>query len=290
MSLKLEEIEEKLAEYNRSHSYRVLFLYSSKLLSIKKSVDRLNHKLSAGSYGDKTRDRARNILIEYNEKVSRYHPFPPSSRNVDEILLWAMYQVGFKQVSCDITDDISYYELLKDNSTANLRVISLGAHAYGYIDEFGIKINRNSFEPERTVLRFAYACIYPFLYHTPVPAFSAMPVEVIANSATFLSIEDIGVLSLVSKTVMSALNRDTLWEFVYNNLSSYSAIAAPNQPPVTSYKEAVKGILAQKQERRVSRFVRTMQVSHWAAPGRLVDPIPEVRRRRIDVMDDLDLF
>ena len=167
--------------------------------------------------------------------------------------------------------------------------MSLGLHTQIYLNEYGLLVKEE--ESERTIVRFYLSCIHPVLFHCPAPSLSTLPVEVLSNLATFFEIEDIGLFASVNRSIRSALNDDdSCWKFIYTNLSKYYAAETPSveDPPI--YKEALKDIITERQRRREERFVRTIQVSDWAVPVRVVDPILEIRPRRIDVMDDLDLF
>jgi hypothetical protein len=269
-----------------------LILKPGELGDFNKTIeDKMKNKLSSASYGAKTRERAVKILDNYNQNVSTYHAFPPDSCTVDDLLLWSLNETGFETVSSNKSADSCHYRLRRDASFHDLRVVIFGNQALAYLDDCGIMLDLNPADPVRSAVRFAFACIYPCIMQTPLPELTSMPVDVVCNVATFLSIEDMGILSFSNASVMSALSNDTVWMYVFNNLSRYCSSEIPKQPPpLTCYKEAVRDILVEKQKRRLTRFVRTVQVSDWATPGRLIDPLGDIRRRRIDVMDDLNLF
>ena len=267
MSLGLDELEEKLYNFIRTNIHRVQFYFPPSLMSLKRDIDKMKNKLSSASYGAKTRERATKILDHYNQNVSTNHAFPPDSCTVDDLLLWSLIQTGFEIVSSHKSADSSHYKLIRDASFLDLRVVIFGNHALAYLDDCGITLELNPADPPRSAARFAFACIYPCIMRTHVPELTSMPLEVVCNVATFLSIEDMGVLSFSNASVMSAVHNDTVWKYVFNNLSRYCSSESPQQPPLTGYKEAVKDILVEKQKRRLTRFVRTVQASDWATPG-----------------------
>jgi hypothetical protein len=173
-----------------------------------------------------------------------------------------------------------------------LRSIAVGEYIVIHFGNFEIRVTRSAGPHYHLPLRFVHACVYPAVLGHDSPTTSSLPVEVIHEIFMFLTISDMGNFSQSSRYTDEAFKLNTLWSRLITNLKAYVTLSVLPEVgdlaggPMMAIAELVK----RRQHRRLGRFFHTVESSHWAAPTRIVHSIPHIQGRRIDVVDDLDLF
>lgn len=301
MSLQLDRIEERLIEFRRSRP--VQFCYSRDCIALKELCDNAMKKLSQGKYGRSTIERGRSLISQWKE-IEAANPFAPVDkcdlpqlRYIAKILYWTLERCQFTLVASRITNELVHgtFRVPSSRTLVELRVMNIaGDHYIAYLGSF-------AFQPKTIThhvpLRFELCCILPLLSGGPQPLFDSMPTEVTSNVISYLSLDEMVNTAIVSRQSLTSFNAQSLWHHVWSNLGKYlngnKAIGLQVDPG--EHKQAVAAAVMERQRKREARFVHS--ASDWSGPIHyidsrpgMIDPIRSLRRRRIDVMDDLDLF
>jgi hypothetical protein len=213
-------------------------------------------------------------------------------QSIFKILTWTLDKMGFVSTSRHESDDMMSSCFERAGRAYTLRVLKLQHHLVAHFDTFELSLIPSVVYTVHIPLRFAISCVYPAIFGGQPPQLATMPPEVLVEILLCLRIEDMAVLSSSSRYIHTSFKGDSLWKRVVVKLSDYSSACAPRdlQQVTSGYKDAIAALLRERQRRRMTRFVHAVESSHWANPTRIVDPVADIRRRRIDVMDDLDLF
>jgi hypothetical protein len=306
MTTRLEALEHELERHSSNPSKPTLFCYPQAYLSLNRKLRELETELSRKTCGAEYVKKARQILSEWT-RVEEENPLPPFTsttsklREVVEVIQWTLVKRGFTPISFSEKSDSFHIDLVAPSTErVHLRVVQLSdAHVIAYLGPHAWRCTPWPV-PDLTQLplRFDLACIQPLLGESDAPSLPILTTVTHSCVLAYLSIHDMPELGQVNRVLHTAFCGDDVWNFVWNNLEKYSNGRKPNtvRPAVGEHREAVRTLIAQRQVRRQSAFVSGLGRSDWADPlhfvdrPSMVDPIWELRRRRIDVMDDLDLF
>jgi hypothetical protein len=307
MSLQLESLAQRIYEYTRSHSetQEIPFLYSEEYLKLSDLCCKTREKLLKGTYGQKTTERARELLSKW-EEIQNLNPLPPLQKlesykidQIAEIITWTLQHCGFAIESSNASDELVHASFTSpmNQKMAHLRIVRISdKYIRAYLDSLSFNCNHRLNKAHEIPLRFQLSCIIPWLCDGPQPRFDSVPPEITANILTYMSMEEMGSLATVSKQMKASFDSDILWSHVWSNFEGYLTGTKPagTKVDIGEHKNAIANIVLENQRRRESRFVHS--TSDWTGPihfidrSGIVDPIRSLRRRRIDVMDDLDLF
>ena len=308
MALPLDQLESKLAEYERSTRHEVattLFLYHPSYKDLCRRFGELNLRVEDSMLEAKHRGKVSQLLVEWHS-AGRKPPIPPhptpgkSQKTIlSDVLVWTLNRRGFTIVSSSDSNDITHYELEEPSlpRRAHLRVLVIpGSHLIAYLDQFALKSVIGSIDYLDIPLRFDLACIQPLLTGGEPPALAHLPREVLVITLAYMRLEDMANASLVSASLKSAFESDELWMHVHACFSNY--INGPKPPSHTTpvpghYKTAISNILRDRQARREMSFAHSGTLDNWGGPLSHIDSgtfINPVRRRRLQIMDDIDLF
>ena len=307
MTARLEALEHELGRHSSIISKPTLFYYPRAYVSLYRNLRELETELSRKTCGPKYIEKARQILSAWT-RLAADNPLPPLTsttsklRDVVEVMQWTLTQRGFTPVSFTDQPDSFHIEVVAPSTkrVVHLRVVQLSnAHVIAYFESYAWRCTPWPI-PDLTQipLRFDLACIQPLLGQWDAPSLATLPTVTHSLVLSYLSIHDMRELGQANRALYTAFCGDDVWNFVWNNLQKYSNGSKPNsvRPAVGEHRETVRTVIVQRQARRQSAFVSGLGSSDWADPlhfvnrPSMVDPIWELRRRRIDVMDDLDLF
>jgi hypothetical protein len=312
MSLQLDLLDELLSAFSTANQPFVSnrFNYAPEFRRIKDLCDRVDTRISSGTYGENTQNRARDLIHRWRA-IEKLHPAPPivpfnprkpDIVSINSVLVWTMNQCEFTLVSQRITHDLIHSTFTHNRiDETHLRVVQVTEkHVVVYLDSLLFPLINWPPAFYDIPLRFELSCIIPRLTGGLQPKLDSLPLETVEMIFTYLSIENMGELAVLSRQINLGFESRGLWKDIWEHLANYFSGTKPLDDPSTSagdYKSAVSNLVKQRQKNRELRFTNSMALSDWATPVQfvdrpypgIIDPIRSVRRRRIDVMDDLDL-
>ena len=306
MSLRLEKFEELLNRFSESKpaKHPVQFCYSKEYLELKEFSDKIDARISSGTYSDKVTQKAKNLVSQWND-IQKANPSPPvfrwaglkpSHSELVKILSWTLEQNGFTLVSESSSADLVCRSFKYEQTEAQLRVIAVSKHhTVVYLNSYRFACEFNTITPNQIPLRFQLSCIFPLTNKTQQPKLESIPMETMTRILTFLSIDEMGSLLATSHQIQASFESDLLWQEIWNSFERY----LKGQKPIGltlhpgEHKAVIANLVEERQKRREARFVQSLALSDWSTPTHfidrsmgLVDPVREIRRRRMDVIGD----
>jgi hypothetical protein len=300
-------LEIKFAEYATSsrEPYTPMFLYNRSYKDLCRRFEELPSILDDPALEVGVRDRGWQLVEAWNAFGKKQRIPPPPIHGISqktilsEVLVWTLNQRGFTMSSWSDSDDVTYCEVEQSylSLVAHLRVLPIsGSHLVAYLDQFVFKTAIGSIDFFYVPLRFDLACIQPMLTGVEPPALPNLPREVLVIVLEYMRLEEMGEACLTSASLKSAFDSDELWIHVHACFSSY--VNGP-KPPTNltdapgTYKTAISNVIRDRQARREMSFARSGTLDDWGGRLSYIDSrslVMPVRQRRLDFMDDIDLF
>jgi hypothetical protein len=324
MSLRLDVFEKLLDTYKRSDDFihSVPFCYSKTYLELRDISQKTHNRISSGSYNAKSLEQAKSLIAAWNE-IEQSNPSPPIYRwrydqpsvaELRDILSWTLERCGFSMVTDYSAGDLVHRIFVLNGTETHLRVVTVSKrHVVAYLDSYRLLCDIARTSAVQVPLVFQLSCILPLIGATPQPKLESMPQETLTRVLTFMTIDEMGLLVGASRQIQSCFDSDFLWQEIWNSYEKY----IKGQKPIGlelhpgEHKAVISNLISERQKRREARFVQSIALSDWSGPvhfidrsSLVVDPVREIRRRRmdmlpdplgelrtrtLDVMDDLDL-
>ena len=245
-------------------------------------------RMSLGSYGPKTVTRVKAIIQKWDSQIMLRHPMPPLNSTVHQILVWTLLTYGFSLSDPESTKTTASLP----GTVLDFHVEFMKPFTIAYLGQQRLVIS-GSDASHSLPLRFCLACIYPEVFGTDVPQWTALPNEVIVYIMRFINIDQIGALACCSRNVKEACDSEEVWKYIYSHLSDYTNCPNPTQTGESPFRELVKRTICSRNHLRMYRFSRTIGESDWGSPAHVWGENVGIRPagiRHSRYFDEVDLF